>query len=179
MIQFAIYPRQSNSVSGQFHDPNAIIKTKSLHGNGFYTISSIEELEDSAITLSDFAFIYNKYADKKIKKFADRKSAAKRLFNLLNEKLIESDYSEMELYKEKVPVTKSKVSKPRGQFAGKMIRLLVDENPRKEGTHGHNSFNVIAKHGADMPYEFYIKSGGRLNDLKWDIDRKWAEIYYV
>ena len=53
MKQFAIYPRQSNSVSGQFHDPNAIIKTKSLRGNGFYTISSIEELEDSAITLSD------------------------------------------------------------------------------------------------------------------------------
>ena len=28
-----------------------------------------------------------------------------------------------------------------------------------------------------MPYELYIKSGGRLEDLKWDIKKGWAEVY--
>ena len=27
-----------------------------------------------------------------------------------------------------------------------------------------------------MPYELYIKQGGRLQDLKWDIDHGWAEV---
>ena len=90
--------------------------------------------------------------------------------------------NEMELYKEKVPSTGPKVSKPRGQFAGKMIRILVDKNPRKENNKevcGYASFNLLLKHGADMPYEFYIQSGGRLEDLKWDIKKGWAEVYDV
>ena len=87
---------------------------------------------------------------------------------------------EMELYKDKVPTTGPKVSKPRGQFAGKWIKILVDKNPRKENTKevcGYASFNLLLKHGADMPYELYIKSGGRLEDLKWDIKKGWAEVY--
>ena len=63
-----------------------------------------------------------------------------------------------------------------------MIRILVDKNPRKENNKevcGYASFNLLLKHGADMPYEFYIKSGGRLEDLKWDIKKGWAEIYDV
>jgi len=88
---------------------------------------------------------------------------------------------EMELYREKVPATEpKKVAKPRGAFAGKMIKPLVTENPRKVNTKevcGYASFELLLKHGADMPYEFYIKSGGRLQDLKWDIDHGWVEVY--
>ena len=61
-----------------------------------------------------------------------------------------------------------------------MIKILVTENPRKANTKevsGYASFNLLLKHGADMPYEYYIKEGGRLQDLKWDIDHGWAETY--
>jgi DNA-binding MarR family transcriptional regulator len=56
---------------------------------------------------------------------------------------------------------------PRGGFAGKYIFKLVQTNPRREGTHGWNSFNIVTD---GMSYEDYKRAGGRNNDLQWDID---------
>ena len=129
--------------------------------------------------------------------FITKKTGIKRLFKLVEDTPITQTYwdsgeynaklgskkasDEMELYREKVPATEpKKVAKPRGAFAGKMIKPLVTENPRKVNTKevcGYASFELLLKHGADMPYEFYIKSGGRLQDLKWDIDHGWVEVY--
>ena len=51
-------------------------------------------------------------------------------------------------------------------FAGKTIVRLVKENPRREDTHGYNSWNLLKK---GMTYEQYIAAGGRRVDLAWDI----------
>jgi hypothetical protein len=171
-----------------------------------------ELLENPNMTTNKVLDVFNKVSKKQVKRFADRKTGVKRLFTLINlltpltktnwdsgeynqkvlaqmdeakkesDKIFKKAKDEIELYKEKVPSTGPKVSKPRGQFAGKMIRILVDKNPRKENNKevcGYASFNLLLKHGADMPYELYIKSGGRLEDLKWDIKKGWAEVYDV
>ena len=181
-------------------------------GNGMAVFENVDELlENPNMTTSKVLDVFNKVSPKQVKRFADRKTGVKRLFSLISEtpltktnwdsgeynqkvlaqmdeakkesdKIFKKAKDEMELYKEKVPSTGQKVSKPRGQFAGKMIRILVDKNPRKENNKevcGYASFNLLLKHGADMPYEFYIKSGGRLEDLKWDIKKGWAEVYDV
>ena len=64
-------------------------------------------------------------------------------------------------------------SGPKANKAGKIITKLVKTNPRREGTHGYNSFNLI-KNG--MTYEEYIDLGGRANDLQWDLDHNWVEL---
>ena len=181
-------------------------------GNGMAVFDNADELlQNPNMTTNKVLDVFNKVSPKQVKRFADRKTGVKRLFSLISEtpltktnwdsgeynqkvlakmdeakkesdKIFKKAKDEMELYKEKVPSTGQKVSKPRGQFAGKMIRILVDKNPRKENNKevcGYASFNLLLKHGADMPYEFYIKSGGRLEDLKWDIKKGWAEIYDV
>jgi|TARA_R100000482_G_C5131741_1_gene152430 hypothetical protein len=161
-------------------------------GNGMAVFENADELlENPNMTTNKVLDAFNKVSKKKVKRFADRKTGVKRLFTLINlltplTKTIWDSRGmttdEMELYKEKVPTSGQKVSKPRGQFAGKMIRILVDKNPRKENNKevcGYASFNLLLKHGADMPYELYIKSGGRLEDLKWDIKKGWAEVYDV
>ena len=61
-------------------------------------------------------------------------------------------------------------------YAGKTIRAKVTENPRKEGTHGHRSFQVILDHGP-VSYEDFIRHGGRSNDLKVDEQRGRVETY--
>jgi hypothetical protein len=61
----------------------------------------------------------------------------------------------------------------RNNFAGCKLRKLVKDNPRKAGTHGFNSFNVI-KDG--MTFEAYITAGGRANDLRWDVEHNWVEV---
>lgn len=52
------------------------------------------------------------------------------------------------------------------QYAGMVIRKIVKENPRREGTHGYKSYEVIRD---GMKFETFITNGGRLKDLAWDI----------
>lgn len=51
-------------------------------------------------------------------------------------------------------------------YSGKRIVKLVKENPRREDTHGYNSWELLRK---GMTYEQYIEAGGRRVDLAWDI----------
>ena len=62
---------------------------------------------------------------------------------------------------------------PRSPKAGKKIYRISKTNPRKEGSWGWKSFNVITD---GMTYEDYIKLGGRPQDLAWDEDHKFIEI---
>ena len=59
--------------------------------------------------------------------------------------------------------------KRRTPFSGKKITKLQRENPRREGTHGHKSWELI-KNG--MTVDAYLDAGGRMNDLRWDLSRK-------
>jgi hypothetical protein len=60
------------------------------------------------------------------------------------------------------------------KFSGdERIYRIVKKNPRKEGTHGWNSFNLI-KDG--MTVSDYLSKGGRKNDLAWDLDHKFIEL---
>ena len=180
----AIYREVNNPVTGfnqslaakTFTDRRSANST----GNGFNLVENTEDLAGINLPSGELVKLHNLYAKNPVNKFSDKATAVKRTFGVLSDLPTSNKLmtDEMELYREKVPATETKkVSKPRGAFAGKWIKLLVSDNPRKEGSHGHNSFNVIVKHGADMLYEEYIRQGGRLVDLKWDIDRKWVEVY--
>ena len=59
------------------------------------------------------------------------------------------------------------------QFAGKRIFKLRKANPRREGTHGYRSWELLYD---GMTYEEYLKAGGRRNDLQWDLDRNRVEV---
>jgi hypothetical protein len=58
-------------------------------------------------------------------------------------------------------------------FAGKVIRKVADENPRREGTHGYKSWQLIK---SGMTYEKYIAAGGRRQDLAWDLERGYVKL---
>lgn len=53
-------------------------------------------------------------------------------------------------------------------YSGKRIIKLRKDNPRREDTHGYNSWNLLKK---GMTYEQYIAAGGRRVDLAWDIEK--------
>lgn len=52
------------------------------------------------------------------------------------------------------------------QFAGMRIIRLVKENPRREGSNGYKSWNVIKK---GMTYEEFIKAGGNAGSLRKEV----------
>ena len=76
---------------------------------------------------------------------------------------------------EHVMKSRQLLTKPRGRqarYAGMRLFKTTAVNPRRKGSHGYNSFELIRD---GMTYEAYLDAGGRLRDLKWDIDRGWVE----
>jgi hypothetical protein len=164
--------------------PFATEKEMSSCGNVWHGFKSAEDLESKMVglglTITKMATIYNKVSEKEVKKFADKKTAAKRVFNAISDQVVTIDEVSENLKgtpEGDLISAVAKIAKPRGQFAGKWIRRIVSENPRREGTIGHKSFEILIRHGADMPYEAYIESGGRRQDLAWDINKGFAEVY--
>lgn len=62
---------------------------------------------------------------------------------------------------------------PRSPKLGKRIYKLVEGNPRKEGSLGWHSWNLL-KEG--MTFEEYRRAGGRCKDLDWDLSKSFVEI---
>lgn len=63
-----------------------------------------------------------------------------------------------------------KTSAPRGsgEFAGKVLIPLVDENPRREGSAGYDNWKLIKK---GMTFEQYVEKGGEVGKLRTEIAR--------
>lgn len=61
------------------------------------------------------------------------------------------------------------------EYAGKRISLVGKDNPRREGTHGHRSMEVV-RNKPGITYEDYIAGGGRRVDLKGSIELKQVEL---
>lgn len=55
-------------------------------------------------------------------------------------------------------------------FAGKHLRAAVGSNPRRPGSHGYRSLQIIIDNPG-ISTEDFVKSGGRLVDLAWDYQR--------
>lgn len=63
-----------------------------------------------------------------------------------------------------------------GEFASKTVFALREDNPRRTGTTGFKSYEVLRGKPEGVPYAAYIAAGGRPQDLRWDVARKWAEV---
>jgi len=158
-------------------------------GNGVAFFKNADELlADRNVTGPLLVNAYNEIADKPVKKFSDNKTAAKRFMDAIADIHVTTTPFDGGTKVKSPPqidalpgMTPLGIApkKPRGSFAGKVINVLVTANPRKENKKevcGYASFQLLLNHGVDMPYELYIKQGGRLQDLKWDIDHEWAEV---
>ncbi len=131
----------------------------------------------------ELLIVYNTFADSPIKKFRDRATAENRTAKLMEEKEIKSlDELDPVLFgpktteKLKSLPKNFKTSGPvgkRSKFSGKRLFKLVKENPRRKGSCGYTSFNLIRD---DMTYEEYRMLGGRSNDLQWDINHGYVAI---
>lgn len=56
----------------------------------------------------------------------------------------------------------------KSDLLGKTLTCTKEENPRREGSHGYKSIQIIIDNPG-ITTEAFIEAGGRLVDLKWDI----------
>jgi len=76
----------------------------------------------------------------------------------------------------KKPVTEAPVRKARNgterlgrppQFAGMRLFPKNEDNPRREGSYGYKSYEIIRKNPG-ITYEDFLKKGGRSKDFSYD-----------
>lgn len=137
----------------------------------------------ATFTTGDLIKIYNANSDKPVKKFQDRDTALARTWKAVCAAIASTEAVEATSRSPaKVAVAAKKAAsgagRPRGttQFAGKTLVALVEENPRRQGTKGHASFAILLGNPKGVPYEQYIEKGGRNNDLRWDLAKKWVAV---
>lgn len=163
-------------------------------GNGGVFVANEAALTDSkSISNANLVSLFNSMSEKPVKKFETRAAGVKRLWALMVEKVpVAEEPVADEPVAEEAAAPKPKrgkkekaaPSEPKtkgrkagsGKFAGKTVFALQDVNPRRVGSHGFNSYEVIRGKKDGVPYAEYISGGGRPNDLKWDIAHKWAEV---
>ena len=89
----------------------------------------------------------------------------------------EAATTDAEKAKKKKAAAKPAKGKRSSKFADKVIKNKSAENPRREGTHGHRSMEIIMKAGKKgITYAAYIEAGGRNNDLNWDVEKDNVEL---
>ena len=171
-------------------------------GNGLVVFSSVDELlENRNTTNQGIVRVYNNNTKVAVKRFSDTRTGAARLLKLAQdipveatpfehingekdmseETLIHPDQFNNKAQKADVEVHVKSANKPkkRGRnsgYEGKMVRALVEKNPRRQNTHGFHSMGILINAGEPVSYESYIAQGGRRQDLAWDIEKGNAEI---
>ncbi len=137
------------------------------------------ELVLETMTGAKLAELYNTTVpeNKRISKFRDHKTAVERTLAavLAFRDRTTFGYGIGELFKMIDEKTDNKkASKPqhsgkKSQFEGGIIKSNMHENPRREGTWGYKSFELIMAAGDEgISYEEFLAKGGRNKDLAWD-----------
>ena len=114
---------------------------------------------------------------KKVKKFRDKETAIARLAEAAGgvkapkkEQAAKAPLVKKEATKKTSPDSSEKTGMKlvgkKSALAGKYLYKLTETNPRREGTHGWHSWNVL-KNG--MTYEQFIAAKGGNKHLMWDI----------
>ena len=148
--------------------------------------------------------VYNNISPKPVKKFESRLVAAKRITQLafemptLNSRnytggktwdALSPDFAETHVNSggKRVPGSAEAATNSttfgdsvkkntRTSLKGKMLKTLTDENPRREGTGGFKSMQILIDADGPMAYEDFISAGGRKVDFMWDLERDRVEI---
>ena len=171
-------------------------------GNGAILFTSAEELlADRNITGKILVDAFNEVSPKPVKKFSDNKTAARRYMTAIDD--LHVTYASLKkptpqvaalpgmtplgitpwnLVKGVAP-SKDNATKPtkaRGAFAGKTIRVIELDNPRKEGTRAHKTYSLYISGGS---YEDLVANaagwsnkGGVREDVAHDIKKGRIEL---
>jgi hypothetical protein len=130
-------------------------------------------IDTKSASTADLVKFYNEHSGSKpIVKFSDRTTAERRVAELIKAHNELSGPTSKETKTKKMteaPIAPTTEKSTRGRtssLAGKTIVKLSAENPRREGTNGWKSWNLITE---GMTYEQYVAAGGRRVDLAWDL----------
>lgn len=187
-MTFVIYHNTDTGNLGVYANKEAAQAGQNT-GMPIYTTEA--QLLDSKATGPELVRFFNKITGQNVAKFSDRKAAVRRIWAAaagapVTEPVAQSiPAGKTDTPAQPTPVaTEEKAAEAKkrgrqkgtGKFAGKTVFATKQGNPRRAGTAGFKSYEIIRGKADGVPYSDYIAAGGRPNDLQWDIDHKWAEV---
>lgn len=165
-------------------------------------VQNMKKEELDAIPTSKLVEMYNHLARKveqrEVERFAKREDAVRRTWGMILNaqqlgKEIDAPTAKVEAPKAKKaakPEAKEE-AKPKAKAAkepktnrrsnekmeGKKLYFKGEgkENPRREGSHGHKSLQIIIDNKG-ITFDDFVKKGGRPKDLYWDINKGSVEV---
>jgi hypothetical protein len=134
-------------------------------GNGYSIVEKSEDLSDLRIfPTRTLVNLYNQTAERKVTKFRDRATAERKVFEMLSEQVadpVETESDEQEPTQE--------VEGKRASFKGETIEAICQENPRRAGTGGFKSMQILIDANGPISFEDFLEAGGRRVDFAWDL----------
>jgi len=122
-------------------------------------------------------------ATAKLAKVGDTDAASKKILSKSNIKLAEDSQVKTETKEKPVTTPKAKAVKetkvkavkaPKEKAADtRKIKLLVKENPKREGTKAHTKYELYR---TSKTVAEFISGGGSLSALKYDADKQFIEL---
>ena len=128
---------------------------------------AVRKIEDlKTLSTSELVVLRNSlYPDRIITKFSTRAIGIKSVWSYLQD-------WENGAAPNGTPVKKAPSSSSRIVGTARIVKLVKD-NPRREGTNGHQSWQVTRD---GMSVEQYVAAGGRLDDLRWNVKHGWLRL---
>lgn len=143
-----------------------------VQGNGIYYCQSVEDIISSLMTDQQIRWTVNEFCENDKSPYTcddgePRLHSARKLFDWC----LASGGSRAPAIKTDQAVG-TKMPSPKG----KLLKKLVDKNPRKEATHGFHSMGILINSDEPVSYETYLAEGGRPQDLRHDWNKGHVEI---
>lgn len=153
----------------------ADIQSAQAEGNGHIPFATAEELSKTSLTLDQITAMHNSLLPEGTAPatFADRTAAVNAAFPLANKVGTKAATAPTAERKPKAPKAEGE-AKPKGRapgtgtYNGHKLRAVGKENPRREGSHGAASFQIVLDNPG-ITYEDFIAKGGRPQNLRKDI----------
>lgn len=131
------------------------------------------------VTLSSWVLlaVYNGLSGKPpVARFSDRQAGARRLLELLGT-VAQDGPALPEPTKEKSVSDNETEAAKRGRASKykptDRIKVLAEENPRREGSKGNARFSLYRD---GMTVENYLSAGGEMPGLIFDVNKKWVAV---
>lgn len=146
--------------------------------------ATITRAELKNATTAELVECYNLITEKNIKGFKDRKIAETRLWKVI-QSLAPGEEVTIQSHKEKSQKTQS-VGK-RENYENFIIKILVDKNPKREGTRAFYKFAVLMKMDGKTIGDFRAQEGQHSNldneagwpsgELRWCLKQKFVKVF--
>ncbi len=150
-----------------------------------FNTATITQKDIAEAETKDLVELYNEISGKNIKKFADRKSAERQTWKMI-QRLAPGEDIRKEKETSKKVSSPSKTPGKRDNYENRTINILAKENPKRPESRAHKKFEILMAHDGKTVKEFKeregkyptldMENGWPATELRWALKQGLAKL---